>query len=295
MEIRKSFPTDAYAITLLGDQAWKNDYYDILPNGILNEMVKNLDARVKHLQDQILENNRVFVAVDNEKLVGYIFYAKAQNNLYTAAAEIRDIYILPEYQRKGIGTELFNVSVEELKKLGFHTMILYCPIPGTNNKFFEKMGGEKRETVTRNFLNHPVLCDTYYYNLDKKQVSFDDKDDWNQVYAMAQDHLYLLNNINLEVAVIMSDTKKMYLGLGIKHKVCPIESALSNMYIGEDKTITKILILNKNSKPVLPCGKCRDLLINLGQEDAEILFDMGSLRTMTMKELNPYYKNEEKV
>ena len=84
------------------------------------------------------------------------------------------------------------------------------------------------------------------------------------------------------------------MGLGIKKKVCPIESALSNMYLGGENKIVKILILNKQSKPVLPCGKCRDLLIHLGQEQASILFDFGSFKTMTMKELNPYYKNEEK-
>ena len=105
----------------------------------------------------------------------------------------------------------------------------------------------------------------------------------------------LLNDVNREVAVLLSDTGNMYLGLGIKNKVCPIESALSNMYLGGENKIVKILILNKQSKPVLPCGKCRDLLIYLGQEQASILFDFGSFKTMTMKELNPYYKNEEKA
>ena len=63
--------------------------------------------------------------------------------------------------------------------------------------------------------------------------------------------------------------------------------------VNQDKRIVKILILNKERKPVLPCGKCRDLLIELGHESALILFDFGELKTMTMKELNPYYKDEE--
>lgn len=294
IEIRKSFPTDAYTLTLLGDISWKNEYYDVLPNGILNEMVKNLDARVRHLTDQILENNRILVAVDDDKLVGFVFYAKAQNSFYEAEAEIRDIYILPDYQRQGIGTKLFEQAVENLKKLGFHSMILYCPVSGNSNYFFEKMGGERRESTTRTILNHPVLCNIYYYNLDKKNVSFA-KNDWNQLYSKAQESLKLLNDVNREVAVIMSDNGNMYLGLGIRNRVCPIESALSNLHIGEEKKISKILILDRKSKPVLPCGKCRDLLISLGQHQAEILFDFGTLKTMAMNELNPYYKDEEKA
>lgn len=294
IEIRKSFPTDAYTLTLLGDISWKNEYYDVLPNGILNEMVKNLDARVRHLTDQILENNRIIVAVDGDKLVGFVFYAKAQNSFYEAEAEIRDIYILPDYQRQGIGTKLFEQAVENLKKLGFHSMILYCPVPGNSNYFFEKMGGERHESTTRTILNYPVLCNIYYYNLDKKSVSFA-QNDWNQLYSKAQESLTLLNDVNREVAVIMSDNGNMYLGLGIRNRVCPIESALSNLHIGEEKKISKILILDRRSKPVLPCGKCRDLLISLGQHQAEILFDFGTLKTMTMNELNPYYKDEEKA
>ena len=295
IEIRKSFPTDAYTLTLLGDISWKNAYYDVLPNGILNEMVRNLDARVRHLMDQILENNRILVAVDGEKLVGFVFYAKAQNSFYEAEAEIRDIYILPEYQNQGIGTKLFKQAVEELKKLGFSSMILYCPFPGSSNLFFEKMGGEKRESTMRTILNHSVLCNIYYYNLNKKTTSVGQQDDWNLLYSKAQESLGLLNDINREVAVIMSDSGNMYLGLGIKNRVCPIESALSNLHVGGERKISKILILDRKSKPVLPCGKCRDLLISLGQHEAEILFDFGTLRTMTMNELNPYYKDEEKV
>ena len=87
----------------------------------------------------------------------------------------------------------------------------------------------------------------------------------------------------------------MYIGLGIKRRVCPLEVAVANMHASSDKNISKIIILNKESKPVLPCGRCRDLLIGLGEEKALILFDYGSLKTITMKELNPYYKDEEKV
>lgn len=295
IEIRKSFPTDAYTLTLLGDISWKDAYYDILPNGILTEMTKNMDSRVKHLTDQILENNRILVAVDDDKLVGFVFYAKAQNSFYESEAEIRDIYILPDYQKQGIGTKLFNSAVENLKKLGFDSMILYCPVSGSSNYFFEKMGGEKKEAVNRIILNHSVLCNIYYYDLNKKNILIDKTDDWNKLYSIAQENLGLLNNINREIAVIMSSAGNMYLGLGIKNRVCPIEVALSNLHIGDEREVSKILILDRNSTPVLPCGKCRDLLVGLGQHQAEILFDYGNLKTMTMDELNPYYKDEEKA
>ena len=293
LEIRKAYPTDAYALINIMDIVWKSEFYDFLPNGIIYEMGRNLEKRINHLTDQINENNRIFVAVNDDVPVGYIFYAKAQNVVYESAAEIREIYILPEYQKQGIGKKLFTSAIEEVKKLGFKSLVLYCPWETKGINFFLKMGGEKKDIYTKSVNGYSVIYDLVYYDLVKACST--NPSEWNDVYMRAQEHLYLLNNINREVAVISTDKGNMYIGLGIKNRVCPIESAIANMHMGEERTISKILVLNRESKPVLPCGKCRDLLIGLGQDNAEILFDYGTLQTMTMHELNPYYKDEEKV
>lgn len=292
--IRKAYPTDAYTLVQIQDLVWKKEFYDVLPNGILMEMNRKIEQRIEHLKQQIEENNRIFVALDDDKIIGYVFYARTSNVVYNEAAEIRSIYILPKYQRQGIGTNLMQQVVQEIKKLGFSSLIVYSPIPSKCVSFFLKLKGEKRELVSKNMYGHHVICDLIFFDLKdfgKGNVG----NEWNQIYSKAQENLILLNNINREVAVIMSNSGKMYVGLGIKNRVCPIESALSNLHIGRETEISKILILDRKSKPVLPCGRCRDLLIGLGQHRAEILFDFGTLRTMTMNELNPYYKDEEKV
>ena len=290
MEIRKAYPTDAYTLIDIRDKAWKNNYYDILPNDIIYGMHKYREDDIRHLQDQINENNRILVAIDNDKIIGFVFYGKSMKNIYDCG-EIREIYVLSDYQGKGIGKKLFDEAVNCLKQLKFSSFIVSCPVKNKCIDFFIHMGGIKKETFMDKFLNYPVDCQIIYYDiLDKDQHQ---DNDWNELYLRAQDYLYLLNDIHQEVAVIASDSGNLYVGLGIKHKVCPIEVALSNMYLGKDDKISKILILNRQSKPVLPCGKCRDLLIYLGQDKASILFDYGSLKTMTLRELNPYYKDEE--
>lgn len=293
LEIRKAYPTDAYTLINIMDTVWKVEFYDFLPNGIMHEMGRNIEKRIKHLTDQINENNRILVAINDEVPVGYIFYAKAQNVIYESAAEIREIYILPEYQKQGIGKKLFISAIEELKKIGFKSLVLCCPKEANSINFFLKLGGSKKDLLSKSVYGYSVIYDLIYYDLVKTTKT--NPREWNDVYRTAQEHLYLLNNINREVAVISTDKGNMYVGLGIKNRVCPIESAIANMHMGQEKTISKILVLSRESKPVLPCGKCRDLLIGLGQANAEILFDYGNLQTMTMHELNPYYKDEEKV
>ena len=293
IEIRKAYPIDAYTLINIKDNVWKNEFYDILPNGIINDLNKNIEKRIEHLIDQINENNRVLVALVDDKIVGYIFYAKALNEDYDLTAEIREIYILPEYQRKNIGTSLFESVVDELKKLGYNSVILNLPINSRSVLFFVKLGFIKKDVCIKLINGYKIRCDLMYYEFENTSRKF--TNEWNDIYVKAEENLYLLNNINREIAVISTDSGNMYIGLGIKRRVCPLEVAVANMHASSDKNISKIIILNKESKPVLPCGRCRDLLIGLGEEKALILFDYGSLKTITMKELNPYYKDEEKV
>ena len=293
IEIRKAYPIDAYEIINIYDIVWKSEFYDVLPNGIIHDRLKNVHSRVEHLTNQIEENNRIFVAVDDGKIVGFCFYARRQDERYADSEEIRSIYVLPSYQNQGIGTKLINACIEEIKRLGYHSFIVDVPNGGRCTDFFLKFGGKKRELFSKKIDGYSVMVDIIIIDINKSNST--PNDEWNELFLMVQDKLYLLNNNNLEIGIILTNKGNTYMGIGIKHRVCPIEVALGNMYLNKDSNISKILILNKNSKPVLPCGKCRDLLISLGEDNAEILFDYGSLKTMTMKELNPYYKTEEKV
>ena len=117
IEIRKAYPTDAYDLVKIRDLAWKNDYYDVLSNEIIYDKSKNVEVSVRHLQDQINENNRIFVAVDNGVIVGFVFYAKTHGTDYNNA-EIREIYVLPDYQKRGIGRQLFEHAVQALGQEG---------------------------------------------------------------------------------------------------------------------------------------------------------------------------------
>lgn len=293
MEYRKSYPTDARFLVQLRNEVWKNTYYDVLPNGILQYMKENMEEMVNHLRDQIMENNRIIVALEENKIIGYIFYAKSQIDSYDNAAEIREIIVLPQYQGKGIGKALYQLAKNELMKLGYHNLVISYPSIGKNKGFFQKLGGTLKEKFSHQILGYPVSCDLFYFQLDDSLENT--SKEWYLLYQEVQKKIGLLNEVNKEVAGVMSIQGNLYFGLGIKNKICPLEVALSNLYLNGEKQISKIMIMNKNSKVVLPCGKCRDLLMNLGQGKAEILFDMNSLKVISLKELNPYYKDLEKV
>lgn len=69
-----------------------------------------------------IEGNRVFIALDNDEIVGYLFGHKAitekETSIYRCSEEyfeLEELYVVPQYRNKGIGRKLFGY-VEELIK-----------------------------------------------------------------------------------------------------------------------------------------------------------------------------------
>jgi len=53
------------------------------------------------------------------------------------------MYIIKDYQGKGVGTMLFRHAIKELIRLNMPSMILWVLARNPYRKFFEKMGGKE--------------------------------------------------------------------------------------------------------------------------------------------------------
>lgn len=99
-----------------------------------NNTVKELIALSKKWQDEdcswgIIANTEedlkepIFVAIDNDHIVGYIFghyYIDETKNAYINIGDkcfmIDEIYVLPSYRNKGVGKKLFKLMETHVKK-----------------------------------------------------------------------------------------------------------------------------------------------------------------------------------
>ena len=59
-----------------------------------------------------------FVAVDGEKVVGYV-----QGDIRGSMATLEDLAVAEEYQRRGIGKKLLSVELEALRKRGSKAVV----------------------------------------------------------------------------------------------------------------------------------------------------------------------------
>jgi ribosomal protein S18 acetylase RimI-like enzyme len=94
---------------------------------------KKLEKRIKAIQEQS-ENERILVAKDSEKVVAFCYLTSDDKK-----NQLQAIYILPEYQGKGIGTKIWERAREFFNK----EMDVYVEVADYNEKaisFYKKLG-----------------------------------------------------------------------------------------------------------------------------------------------------------
>lgn len=290
--IRKAYPADAYNIVGVNLEVWKCEYNDILSSNIINGMIGDFDNRVKHLKEQIEENNRIFVAVEDDRIVGYIFYAKSSNEEYSSAAEIRDLYVLSSYQRMGIGNQLFQKAVEEVKKLGFNSLILNCPIKNKNKDFFLKLGGVIKEVISLKVSNSLIDFSVIYFDLLASNMDKDLR--WNDLYTKLVNVSLGVTSDYRAIALIESDGN-LYFGLNVFKMVTALEVAFSNMKLDSKNKVEKLIILDASNRLLIPDGYDLEILMESGNEDTLVLVDVITSEVKKVRELISDLKKEERV
>jgi predicted N-acetyltransferase YhbS len=111
-------PEDYEEVIKLTDLAFKDMPFSSHKEG---ELVSKLRKGVNFVEELSI------VAKLNNKIIGHILFTKLNikdgEKLYETI-ELAPVSVLPEYQRKGIGSKLINEGIERAKKLGFKSVIV---------------------------------------------------------------------------------------------------------------------------------------------------------------------------
>ncbi|MCB0501454.1 MAG: GNAT family N-acetyltransferase [Bacteroidetes bacterium] len=136
MEIKIRRPTleDASAIYQLFDITVKDTFRQ---EGIVEQFEEQtsteIDALCSQLQLDLISNgqsNYFLIAINNNAIVGTITYGPAGSLItehldvdLSQTPEVKCVYVLPEYQNKGIATQLFKHILQALKNKNYTS---YC-------------------------------------------------------------------------------------------------------------------------------------------------------------------------
>ena len=117
-----------------------NDYtevYNVIKTAF--ETAEHSDGNEQDLVVALRKSNNYIpelslVAIDNDKIVGYILFTKIKIGESEELA-LAPLGVLPEYQRQGIGSKLITEGHRIAKKLGYH----YSIVLGSEN-YYPKFG-----------------------------------------------------------------------------------------------------------------------------------------------------------
>jgi GNAT superfamily N-acetyltransferase len=144
--IREAIPQDAPQIASVHIKTWQQAYRHIFPADKLASLDQDHPTRTERWQANIKNPDHLpaFLVAENPdgEIVGIAAAGKQLKEAYPYDAELFLIYILPDYQGKGIGRGLLSATSRKLLQLGFTSLILWVLAENTpGRRFYEKSGG----------------------------------------------------------------------------------------------------------------------------------------------------------
>lgn len=147
MFVREATELDVRSIARVHVDTWRTTYKGIVSDKFLNDLSYNKREEMwsKFIQDSAKNKKYIFVAEDeNHGIIGFATGGIERESDNRSLGELYAIYILKNYQNKGIGKLLFNTVKGKLEELKFRAMLIW--VLESNNqacRFYEAMGGKK--------------------------------------------------------------------------------------------------------------------------------------------------------
>lgn len=146
MMIRKAIEKDAVSIAKVHVDSWRTTYKGIVPKSFLNRLsYKEREERwLKGIQ-----TNGVYIAENEQgEVVGFATGGKERTGKYKAyEGELYAIYLLEIAQGQGIGRNLFEAIVKDLREKKFDSMLIWALADNPACHFYEKLGGKEIDTA----------------------------------------------------------------------------------------------------------------------------------------------------
>ena len=141
--IREATALDAHALAETQVRCWRAAYRGIIDDEFLGRM--SVDGRrdsylawfTRHPPSSFLR-----VAVDEQaRVIGYSMAGSARAHTHATRGEIFELYLLPEVQRRGIGTRLMRSMARGLDLRGMDSLVVWALRRNPAKSFYRRMGG----------------------------------------------------------------------------------------------------------------------------------------------------------
>lgn len=141
--IREATVADAASIARVRIDTWKSAYAGIIPAEHLaslshEEYAQRLQERINSIQPEQF----LLVAETQGEIVGFAYGGPERSGDDVYRGEIYALYVLPAYQRRGIGRKLVGASARRLRQAGMSNLLIWALAANPFRQFYEAVGGQ---------------------------------------------------------------------------------------------------------------------------------------------------------
>lgn len=141
ISFREATVSDCPAVAKVHVRSWKESFAGIVPQTFLDKM--SVEKRATAFAAGFsADSYKMYVAEAPARgVVGFADFGEPRESVGAYEGELYAIYIVPEFQRRGIGERLFNLGVDYFVGGGKSSMYLLALEVSPYRLFYEKMGG----------------------------------------------------------------------------------------------------------------------------------------------------------
>jgi GNAT superfamily N-acetyltransferase len=141
VEIRLATVEDADVIARTHVASWRATYPGIVPQVYLDSL--SVEERAERWRSALIASTgmKIYVAECSEMICGFASGGPARAEITGFSGELYAIYLNPDVQRRGIGSQLFWAIVEDLHSSGHRGMYVWVLKDNPSRGFYERMGG----------------------------------------------------------------------------------------------------------------------------------------------------------
>ena len=164
INVRKADCKDLRQISYIHVDTWRDAYRGIIDSYILGKLSygrsqdnwKNCMAKL---------SDYFYVAEKDDIVVGFITGGNLRDEELLYDAEVYAMYILPEYQKQGIGKMMLDQIVIDFHHEGWKQFLIWCLEKNPARAFYESLGGVHTHAAKitiggRNLIKNGYLFDT---------------------------------------------------------------------------------------------------------------------------------------
>jgi GNAT superfamily N-acetyltransferase len=143
MQIREAALDDAPRLARVRVDSWRSTYRGMIPDAYLDGMSY---PRAESIWTQTLQadgrQGHTLVAVEQRRVIGFAIGGPDRDSRPGYTGEIYALYLLKEYQGRGIGSQLVYRMADWLSGNNMFSMMIWVLEQNPARKFYEALGGQ---------------------------------------------------------------------------------------------------------------------------------------------------------